>query len=62
MSSFKIYDYKAKAYKNINNSSLPKIIDKDAFKKELKELNTFLFSMQNNTLSKTHNLDAELIL
>ena len=49
LSAFKIYDNKTKTYKSITAFGLPKGEDRDQLKKKLKEFNSVLYSIQNNS-------------
>lgn len=49
LSAFKIYDNKTKTYKSITAFGLPKGVDRNSLKKKLKEFNSVLYSIQNNS-------------
>ena len=49
LSAFKIYDDKTKTYKSITTVEIPNGEDRDSLKKKLKEFNSVLYSIQNNT-------------
>ena len=49
LSAFKVYDNKAKTYKSINTFEIPNGEDRNSLKKKLKEFNSVLYSIQNNS-------------
>ena len=51
LSAFKIYDNKTKTYKSINTFEIPNGVDRNSLKKKLKEFNSVLYSIQNNTFN-----------
>jgi len=52
LSAFKIYDKKKKSYKSITDAEIPKGINKDSFREQLKNLNNILFSVPDNAFRK----------
>lgn len=49
LSAFKVYDNKTKTYKSINTFEIPNGVDRNSLKKKLKEFNSVLYSIQNNS-------------
>lgn len=49
LTSFKVYSAKGKKYKSITDFGMPEGIDKDTFRKQIKELNSILFNIEKNS-------------
>ena len=49
LTSFKVYSAREKKYKSITDFGMPEGIDKDTFRKQIKELNSILFNIEKNS-------------